>query len=200
MANDSSSSHIYASVISNLNGTINTSCPSSETDYTIYCKVALIFLFLVVSALISGFATLASSIRSLAQVAGEHRCRVCRSHPQDVEARPSTSLIDELEIRERALEVGPTGEARPQAAEPSDYDLGSDTRYPSSTRHSSSPPSRERQARKMWKKVQTAMSNGRWATHTMNAVVVATACLLGGPPSLQVDCNLPAPVTESRRS
>ena len=155
-------------------------------------------MFLLASGVISGFAALTRAVRSLAHPIPEQCCcSGCHSHVHDVEVGPATSPLDEPDFCEGALEVDSTELAQPEAAYVPNHDAGEQTPFPSDTEHLSSPPSREKKTRKLWKKVQTAMSNGGWAT-AMNVAAVTVGCALSGPPTVQ--CNLPAPATESQRS
>ena len=104
----------------------NTSCRSTETGYTIYCKVTLILsealplqiseqcnlhlpVFLVANVLISGFGALTDAIQRLAQAQRECHCHGCTYHPsvglEDKEVCRSTSPFNEHHTREKALRL-----------------------------------------------------------------------------------------------
>ena len=104
-----STAHSVVTTPLSMNNT-NTSCRSTETDYTIYCKVTLILsealplqiseqcnlhlpVFLVANALISGFGTLTDAIQRLAQAQRECHCHGCTYHPSvGLEDVHSTSI------------------------------------------------------------------------------------------------------------
>ena len=147
-------------------------------------------MFVVASALISGFAALAGSIRFLAQAVRDHQRHTYNPHAQDVEAHPSTSPLEGYESDEKAPEAGPSRQA--PAADPSDEAFEKDDPHPPSP----PPPNQEKRGRRLWKKLHKAASSGSWSAHVMNAAQVAVACVLSGPPSFQY--NLPTPVTNPR--
>ncbi|KAM5540825.1 hypothetical protein V8D89_005469 [Ganoderma adspersum] len=195
MSNASTSPHASNSFSGANVGTVNNTAVSCETDYTVYYKVALIFLFVIASVLISGFAALAGAVRFHAQAVRDLQRHIYYPQAQDVEAHPSTSPLDGHEADDKAPEAGPSGKA--PAADLLDEALEKDSLHPPDPQHPP-PPTREKRGRRLLKKLQKAVSNGGWSTHVLNAAEVAVACVLSGPPSLQY--NLPIPVTDPRRS
>ncbi|PIL35126.1 hypothetical protein GSI_02915 [Ganoderma sinense ZZ0214-1] len=169
------------------------SCSSSEIDYTLYFKVMLFLLFVMAGALVSGFSASAGAIRSLALAVQDHRQHTHRVHTQDVEARSSTSPLNEDDAPEKVPEAGPARMAPAVGPSESDSDLYEDSSY-SSSPPLPPPPTRQSRGHKLWTKVQDAVSDSAWPTLALNTANVAATFVLSGPSSLLY--SLPTPVTD----